>query len=261
MNNPFKRMTKREWALWFVSIAIVVMSNIMAGRVDALTLTATCIGVTSLIFAAQGNVWAPILMTIFCIQYAIISYRFRYWGEMFTYLFMSLPMSVWSIVTWLKNARNSSDGTVEIRKITRKGAGVLVLCNVAVTIAFYILLKKLNTPNLIFSTISVVTSFFAASLTMLRSSYYALGLMASFSKKTGMFLSFSWRMYFRQSSVFLANRLMDLVIIMSMFSASQSSIIHCLCICVRACRCKDICEMPRIFGCQTKCSQCIGYDI
>lgn len=110
---------------------------------------------------------------IFCIQYAIISYRFRYWGEMFTYLFMSLPMSVWSIVTWLKNARNSSDGTVEIRKITRKGAGVLVLCNVAVTIAFYILLKKLNTPNLIFSTISVVTSFFAASLTMLRSSYYA----------------------------------------------------------------------------------------
>lgn len=86
-----------------------------------------------------------------------------------------LPMSVWSIVTWLKNARNSSDGTVEIRKITRKGAGVLVLCNVAVTIAFYILLKKLNTPNLIFSTISVVTSFFAASLTMLRSSYYALG--------------------------------------------------------------------------------------
>ena len=41
MNNPFKRMTKREWALWFVSIAIVVMSNIMAGRVDALTLTAT----------------------------------------------------------------------------------------------------------------------------------------------------------------------------------------------------------------------------
>lgn len=32
MNNPFKRMTKREWALWFVSIAIVVMSNIMAGK-------------------------------------------------------------------------------------------------------------------------------------------------------------------------------------------------------------------------------------
>lgn len=82
-------------------------------------------------------------------------------------------------MTWLKNARNSSDGVVEIRKITRKGTGILVLCNAAVTIAFYVLLKKLNTPNLIFSTISVVTSFFAASLTMLRSSYYALGYAAN----------------------------------------------------------------------------------
>lgn len=77
-------MTKREWALWFVSIAIVVMSNIMAGRVDALTLTATCIGVTSLIFAAQGNVWAPILMTDFLHPVCDNIYRFRYWGEMFT---------------------------------------------------------------------------------------------------------------------------------------------------------------------------------
>ena len=33
----------------------------------------------------------------------------------------------------------------------------------------------LDTPNIVFSTISVTTSFLAASLTMLRSSYYALG--------------------------------------------------------------------------------------
>ena len=61
-------------------------------------------------------------------------------GDVYLLIYVT-SMSVWSIVTWLKNARNSSDGTVEIRKITRKGAGVLVLCNVAVTIAFYILLK------------------------------------------------------------------------------------------------------------------------
>lgn len=37
-------------------------------------------------------------------------------------------------------------------------------------------------------------------------------------------MSLSCRMYFRQSSVFLANRLMDLVIIISMLPALQSSI-------------------------------------
>ena len=37
------------------------------------------------------------------------------------------------------------------------------------------ILAALKTPNIIFSTMSVTTSFFAASMTMLRSSYYAVG--------------------------------------------------------------------------------------
>ena len=37
------------------------------------------------------------------------------------------------------------------------------------------ILKTLNTPNIVFSTISITTSFLATTLTMLRSSYYALG--------------------------------------------------------------------------------------
>ena len=99
----------------------------MTGEIDILTLTAALIGATSLIFAAKGNVWAQILMIIFCILYGIISWKFHYWGGM--------------IVTFL----------------------------------FYELLKYLNTPNLMFSTVSIVTSFLAATLTMLRASYYALG--------------------------------------------------------------------------------------
>ena len=49
-------------------------------------------------------------------------------------------------------------------------------------------------------------------------------LIASFSKKTAMFLSFSCRMYFRQSRVFLAKRLIDLVTTISTLPAMQSSI-------------------------------------
>lgn len=51
-------------------------------------------------------------------------------------------------------------------------------------------------------------------------------LIASFSKKTGIFSSLSSRMYFRQSSVFRAKRLIYLVIIMSMFPAWHSSIMR-----------------------------------
>jgi len=45
-----------------------------------------------------------------------------------------------------------------------------------------------------------------------------------FSKKTGMLFSLSCRMYFRQSGVLRANRLMDFVMNMSMLPTMHSSI-------------------------------------
>lgn len=175
MNNPIKTLTKKEWILWIGSLMIVVISNIMTGKIDILTLAAALIGATSLIFAAKGNVWAQILMIIFCILYGIISWKFHYWGEMITYLGMSMPMAVWSTITWSKNSKKSNGSEVEIQKLNQKHiAGLWTGC-VIVTFIFYEILKWLDTPNLMFSTISIATSFLAATLTMLRSSYYALG--------------------------------------------------------------------------------------
>lgn len=164
--------------LWICSLAAVLISNILPGHLDILTLAAL-IGVTSLIFAAKGNVWAQILMIVFSILYGIISYRFRYWGEMVTYLGMTLPMAVWSMITWIRNPSADNGSEVEIQRLNRKHIGGLVLFTAAVTVVFYYTLKALGTPNMVFSTISITTSFLAASLTMLRSSYYALGYAAN----------------------------------------------------------------------------------
>lgn len=172
--NPLKELTRREWVLWLGSLAAVLAANLLAGDVDLLTLVATFVGITSLIFAAKGNVWAQILMILFSVLYGVISWRFCYWGEMITYLGMTLPMAVWSTVTWLRNpAENGHE--VAIQRLTGRHVLWLVIFSAAVTAAFYGVLRVLDTPNLLFSTVSVATSFLAASLTMLRSSYYALG--------------------------------------------------------------------------------------
>ena len=174
MHNPIQDLTKKEWLLWLGSLLIVILSNLVSGSVDVLTLVAVCVGITSLIFAAKGNVWAQILMIVFSILYGIISWRFRYWGEMITYLGMTMPMAVWSTITWIRNpSKNGNE--VEIQKLNRKHIAGLSVFSVAVPAAFYYILHMLDTPNIVFSTISVTTSFLAASLTMLRSSYYALG--------------------------------------------------------------------------------------
>lgn len=175
MNNPILSLSKKEWAIWIGSLFVVTVSNVILGDLDLLTLLATLVGVTSLIFAAKGNVWAQILMIVFSILYGIISWRFRYWGEMITYLGMTMPMALWSTITWIKNPSKENKNEVAIQKLNWKHIAALSFFCCVVTGGFYFVLRVLNTPNIIFSTISITTSFLAASLTMLRSSYYALG--------------------------------------------------------------------------------------
>ena len=179
MQNPWKELSVKEWWLWSISMLIVTVSNLVGGSFDVLTLAATWVGITSLIFAAKGNVWAQFLMVAFSILYGIISFRFRYWGEMITYLGMTLPMAVWSAVTWLRNPSAGSKSEVAIRRLEKKHFLFLMVLSIVVTGAFYFMLRWLETPNIVFSTLSVTTSFLAASLTMLRSSYYALGYAAN----------------------------------------------------------------------------------
>lgn len=172
MNNPIKSLSKKEICLWILSILIIILSNTFSSRIDLLTIIAACIGITSLVFAAKGNAWAQILMIIFAILYSIISYRLHYYGEMITYLGMSLPMAIFSAITWFKN---SSGDTVKIEKISLKKIILVISLSVPVTIGFYFILKALNTPNLLFSTISITTSFLASTFTLLRTSLYAVG--------------------------------------------------------------------------------------
>lgn len=179
MNNPVKTLTKREWSIWLGSIIIVLISNLATKDFDLLTLVAALTGVTSLIFAAKGNVWGQVLMILFSILYGIISFRFRYWGEMLTYLGMTLPMAVWSTITWIKNPSENNGNEVQIQSLSKKHIVALCISGIIVTAVFYYILKSFNTPNIIFSTISIITSFIAASLTMLRSSYYAVWYAAN----------------------------------------------------------------------------------
>lgn len=144
-------MRASDWALWLGSLAVVAVSNFLGGDVDPLTLIAALTGVTALMLAAKGQVFAQYLMIVFCLLYGAISCRFRYWGEMLTYLGMSLPMAVWSAVTWRRNTAHEAGSAVAIRRLTGRDMALLVLATVAVTALFGWLLAALDTPNLGFS--------------------------------------------------------------------------------------------------------------
>ncbi len=179
LKNPFVGLTKKEWLLWLVSLTVVVISNLLTGVVDPVNLAGTCVGVTALIFISRGDVWGQILTIVFAVLYGITSFRFRYWGEILTYLGMTAPMAAVAVVSWLKNPYQGKKNEVKIHRLTEKQGVLMVVSAAAVTVLFAWLLSVLNTPNLVFSTLSITTSYLASYLTCFRSSWYALAYAAN----------------------------------------------------------------------------------
>lgn len=176
--SAFKKIrnyfSKTEITLWCLSVFFIITSFCIFDKENYLTLTASLIGVTSLIFNAKGNPAGQILMIIFSIIYGMISLSFRYYGEMITYLGMTAPMALIALISWLKNPYGNNHFEVKIKSVNKKEISFMLILALTVTVAFYFILNAFNTANIIPSTISVTTSFIAMFLTYKRNPYFAL---------------------------------------------------------------------------------------
>lgn len=174
-----KYFTKSEIILWFGSVTAIIAAFLIFDRESYMTLIASLIGVTSLIFNAKGNPFGQVLMVIFSLFYGVISYRFAYYGEMITYLGMTMPMAVLALISWLKNPYNGNKYEVAVNRLKIGEYLFSAVLTGIVTVIFYFVLDYFNTANMIFSTLSVATSFIAVYLTFRRSPFYAVGYAAN----------------------------------------------------------------------------------
>lgn len=180
--HPSKRepyFTLYEKALWLASIAVILLSFLLAGSGDLLTLAASLIGATFLILNAKGNVWGQVLTVVFSVLYGVISYATAYYGEMITYLGMTAPIAVASVVSWARHPVEKGKNEVRVTRLEKREYLFLAGISLLITAVFYFILKAFHTSMLWLSTVSVLTSFVAAYLTMRRSEYFALGYAAN----------------------------------------------------------------------------------
>ncbi|MBR4086545.1 MAG: nicotinamide mononucleotide transporter, partial [Clostridia bacterium] len=140
--------TKLEWSLWGASVAAILLSFVLFDRSNYLTLCASLLGVTSLIFNAKGNPIGQVLMVIFSLLYGIISFGFAYYGEMITYLGMTLPMAVFALISWLKNPFNGNKAEVKVNTISKTEIFFMWLMTAIITTLFYFILKYFETANI-----------------------------------------------------------------------------------------------------------------
>ena len=174
MKKLCMNFSREEWTLWSVSSLLIVASFLLFDRVNTMTLAASLIGTTSLIFNAKGNPIGQALMVVFSLLYGVISYSFSYFGEMITYVGMTGPMALFALISWLRNPYKGNRAEVAVNQIRQSELCAALALTVLVTFGFYFILDHFETANMIPSTLSVATSFLAVYLTFRRSPYFAL---------------------------------------------------------------------------------------
>lgn len=177
--SKLKYFSKSDIIIWSTSVMLIVVSFAVFDRESYTTLIASLLGVTSLIFCAKGNPIGQVLMIIFSLFYGVISYAFAYYGEMITYLGMTMPMAVFALVSWLRNPFNGNRAEVKVNSIPKTEHVFMWGLTLVVTVGFYYILSYFGTANILPSTLSVTTSFAAVYLTFRRSPYFALAYAAN----------------------------------------------------------------------------------
>lgn len=166
------KLTTKEIILLATSSLVLILSFIIS-KSNILYLTASLVGLVALMYMAKGEPLGQFLTILFSILYAIISYKFRYYGEMITYLLMTLPSALIATIVWYKNPYNEKGTVVKVSKLNSFKITMIIIMTPVITLIFFWILKALSTPNLIISTISIATSFLASILTFFRSRHYA----------------------------------------------------------------------------------------
>lgn len=179
MKKRFAYFTKTEIILWTSSVLMIAASFFLFDSSNLLTLIASLLGVTSIIINAKGNPLGQLLMILFSLLYGYISFTFAYYGEMVTYLGMTMPMSAFALIAWVRHPYQGKKSEVAIHRITAKETAWMLVLSVGVTVVFYFILGFFHTANLLPGTLSVTTSFIAVYLTFRRSPYFSVAYAAN----------------------------------------------------------------------------------
>ena len=166
--------SKVEITILICSIALILGSFLIFDRHNYLNMIASIIGSVALIICAKANPLGQVFMIVFILIYAYISWTFRYYGEIITYLGMSLPGAIFALVSWLKNPSEKGRAEVKINSLKKKEILIAFIASIIITIAFYFILGYFNTKSLFISTLSVFTSFLAGYLTFRRCKYFTI---------------------------------------------------------------------------------------
>ena len=203
----FKNWNIFEIVFLFACLLGLTLCFIFGVDKNVLSFIASLVGVVSVLMVAKGLVIAPFVSIVYNVLYSIIAITQKYYGEAIIYIALMMPISIFSIISWLRNKNSNNRAVVKQNNIHKKEYLYLSLVTIVSAIAFYFLLKALNTNELIVSTLSLITSAVASYLTLRRSKYYALDFIAN-----DIILIIMWAIVVKKSGIGYLPTLLSFVI-------------------------------------------------
>lgn len=174
-----KYFTVTEWALYLASVCVITVGFAVGNERNVLSYLSSLAGVSCIIVNAKGNVLGQVISIAFAVLYAIHAYFQRYYGEMLIYICLMLPIHIASVINWMRNKFNGKASEVKINTLRPLEFVLTGIGAAGATVAFYFILKALNTDNLIVSTISLTTSITAAYLMLRRCEFFSIVFIAN----------------------------------------------------------------------------------
>lgn len=93
--------------------------------------------------------------------YGMVSYKQAYYGELIITAFLTSPIMIIGIISWLRH-QDKEDDVVIISSLSRKEITIALASQLILFWGYYFLLKVFNTDLLVISSISVLTSVLAS---------------------------------------------------------------------------------------------------
>lgn len=157
--NYFKDWNLFEKLYLFVGIVVGILTSIIFNGtiIDSLY---TITYLTTAILMSKGKVESYFIGIISVFFYGIVSYNQGYYGELLIIIFLTFPMMIIGIVSWLKHQDKDED-VVIISSLSKKEIVFAFSSQLILFWVYYFLLKAFNTDLLMISSLSIVTSVLA----------------------------------------------------------------------------------------------------
>lgn len=158
--NYFKDWNLFEKLFLFTGIILGVLSSIIfhGTIIDSLY---TITYLTTAILMSKGKVESYFIGFFSVIFYGIVSYNQGYYGELLITIFLTFPIMIIGIISWLKH-QDKEDDVVIISSLSKKEIIFAFSSQLILFWGYYFLLKVFNTDLLIISSLSIVTSVLAS---------------------------------------------------------------------------------------------------